>query len=338
MYGYPHEYEEPAPRGKPHRHRQPQQNIDLFVYCEETESELDWSGRKIHVKNIPKHIDSKQLKAFFTQFGSVTSCKVIETNKRRPHCYGFVGFSQREGVKKALQSELVIQGHRLIAEILSPQKAHENLLSLVEGQEDDTYLFLPNIPKDTNKLELVKYFSTFGSLKHMKLAVKGDKETNSLYIQYHDLNSVTSAKSKRHRLLNISAVQPKLTLVCKIRVFNTGKYRRLLAAAEDLLDLVTLTPQEPALPTFQASTGSSFTVIRSQTGSSLLLKSQVGGIKQWSLGTVPTQPSSCQALCYPSPTTSTDSQGPRPSFFWGNAPESNYRINYPTLPPRQTMC
>lgn len=191
------------------------------------------SEKKIHVNNIPKTVDSKALQTYFKAFGPVVSAIVIGANKRKCQCYGFVAFASEETVQRVLATSHRLNGNLLGVEIVSQEKAFENLVSYASGHEEHLYLFLPNIPKDLNKEKFLDHFNQFGELTQARLVRRPEKTKDLLYLQYKDISSVNEAKAKRHRITGLTS--ETVTFVCKVGIFNSERFREIMKEAVDLL-------------------------------------------------------------------------------------------------------
>jgi len=58
----------------------------------------------LFVRKIPKNVTSKDLEAYFTNYGSIISCKVsLDQKNHESRGYGFVCFHDYEYANKALE-------------------------------------------------------------------------------------------------------------------------------------------------------------------------------------------------------------------------------------------
>lgn len=140
--------------------------------------------KKIYVSNIPKHIDSKQLQLYFEQFGSVYSAVVIGAKKGKSLSYGFVSFSSKKSLEAALASEHYIDGCQMCIDSVSIEKAKSNLIKYANGEDQNVFLFIQDIPKDVNRNLLVEHFSQFGDLTKARIINRADKNKDFVYLQY----------------------------------------------------------------------------------------------------------------------------------------------------------
>lgn len=61
-----------------------------------------YQGNNLYVKNLSDDIDDDRLRAEFTQFGTITSCKIMRDEKGYSRGFGFVCFTQPEEATKAV--------------------------------------------------------------------------------------------------------------------------------------------------------------------------------------------------------------------------------------------
>lgn len=62
-----------------------------------------WEGRNLYVKNLSDIIDEAKFREEFSQFGTITSCKIVIDGNGRSRGFGFVCFESPEQAAKAFQ-------------------------------------------------------------------------------------------------------------------------------------------------------------------------------------------------------------------------------------------
>jgi len=189
--------------------------------------------KKIYVSNIPKQVDSKQLQKYFETFGSVYSAVVIGAKKGKSLSYGFVSFSSKKSLDKALAATHVIDGCQLVVDTVSVEKAKMNLVKYAQGGDPNVFLFIQDIPKDVNRQAFIQHFSKFGELSRVRLVSRPDKNKDFVYLQYKDIDAAAVAKSQKHRIPGLS--HENITLVCKVGIFRNQKQVQAMEEAEDIL-------------------------------------------------------------------------------------------------------
>lgn len=193
-----------------------------------------YDENKLYVSNIPKTLNSKKLRAYFERFGVVTSAVVVMgSQKYKSSLYGFISFSSKNTLEEVLSSNHKIEGKEVTVERISIATDTQKLTALAKGRPDNLYLFVQDLPKDTNCRVLVDYFSQFGMLKSVHLFRAEKKARDYVLLQYFDLESIALAKSLKHRIINLSI--EKVTLVCKLGVFKDHQSYQWFEEAEDLL-------------------------------------------------------------------------------------------------------
>lgn len=79
---------------------------------------------KIFVGNLPFKVDNEALEREFSQFGEVTSAKVImDKNSGRSRGYGFVEFLEEDAAKSAVEkmNEFEMEGRKLTVSLAKNQ-------------------------------------------------------------------------------------------------------------------------------------------------------------------------------------------------------------------------
>ncbi|XP_023225889.1 putative RNA-binding protein EEED8.10 [Centruroides sculpturatus] len=78
------------------------QNKERYFVEEDVKKPL---SRRVFVGNISYRVTRKQLKEYFSQFGKVTDCVIVQDHiRRRPRGYGFVTFAKGEDAEKVRNS------------------------------------------------------------------------------------------------------------------------------------------------------------------------------------------------------------------------------------------
>lgn len=85
--------------------------------CEKLIVDAARKRKKIFISKVPASLTNEQLEAFFSQFGQIHNCYVIqefETNNNRP--FGFVEYKNADDAQRLLNStkELYIRGHKIL--------------------------------------------------------------------------------------------------------------------------------------------------------------------------------------------------------------------------------
>lgn len=194
---------------------------------------MESDDNKIFVGNIPRHINTRTLHAYFESFGKVTDISIPRKHNTKALSFGFVNFAEASTVSKLLSSPHTLDGQPLIINAVNTETTTIGLLKQAEGNPEVLYLFIPDVPKNINVRRFLEYFSQFGRLKVARLSHCHGRAKDRAYIQFEDLTSTATVKCKKHRIDGLC--EENNTLVCKVGMFKTPKQLQIINDAEDLL-------------------------------------------------------------------------------------------------------
>lgn len=144
-------------------------------------SQRDPSMRKsgvgnVIVKNLDKSIDSKTLHDTFSEFGSITSCRVKYDEEGVSRGYGFVQFSTEEEAQNALKSanKRVFQGTDKEIIVLKHKPIKELIQKINEYKKNFVNVYVKNVPKSYTNEQFQKLFKDFGAITSCTLMFDND--------------------------------------------------------------------------------------------------------------------------------------------------------------------
>jgi polyadenylate-binding protein len=116
----------------------------------------------IFVNNLDKSVDAKSLRATFSQFGSILSCKVATEPDGSSKGYGFVHFDRVQSAKECIEqvNGKEIEGKVVIVRPFLPRSERP-----ANKETDFTNLFVKNLPESVDDEKLFALFNSYGSIK-----------------------------------------------------------------------------------------------------------------------------------------------------------------------------
>ncbi|CAC5396800.1 PABPC [Mytilus coruscus] len=117
-----------------------------------------FEGLNVYVKNLDKEIGDERLKNEFSQFGRITSAKVMTTEEGRSKEFGFVSFSSPEEANKAVteMNGIVLEGKPLYVCLAQRKDVRQAMLNTqylqriasIKGQEQSSSVECQTLPSN----------------------------------------------------------------------------------------------------------------------------------------------------------------------------------------------
>ncbi|KAG6866156.1 hypothetical protein C0991_008110 [Blastosporella zonata] len=152
----------------------------------EPEEQSIAGGATLYVKNLAFSTTQERLTKSFRHLPSFSFARVqTKPDPKRPEGrlsmgYGFIGFKDAEGAKKALSSlqGFVLDGHQLHVKFAGRGTEEEGKgKASVKGGNRTTKMIVKNVPFEATKKDIQALFGSHGHLKSVRLPKKFDSRT-----------------------------------------------------------------------------------------------------------------------------------------------------------------
>jgi polyadenylate-binding protein len=151
------------------------------------------SQNNLFVNRIPKNITPREFYEHFNQFGEITSAKINEDEDGNHNGYGYIHYSNKESVKKALDScdGKEVWGTKL--EIKPFQKKNERLYSILNEQRIIYVKYKDNNKTAFNEKQVRDLFKAYGNIEFLKILVD-NQQRNCAIVAFDSEKSAEEAK------------------------------------------------------------------------------------------------------------------------------------------------
>ncbi|TFK32942.1 RNA-binding domain-containing protein [Crucibulum laeve] len=171
-------------------------------------------GSTLFVKNLAFATTQERLTQVFRHLPSFSFARVqTKPDPKRPDGprlsmgYGFVGFTNVEGAKKALKSmqDFVLDGHALHVKFAGRGAEEEKPKDSKESEsKTTTKMIVKNVPFEATKKDIRDLFGTHGKLKSVRLPKKFDSRTRGFafleFVSRHEAENAYAALRHTHLL------------------------------------------------------------------------------------------------------------------------------------------
>ncbi|KAJ7265431.1 hypothetical protein B0H12DRAFT_1100717 [Mycena haematopus] len=171
------------------------------------------AGTTLFVKNLSFATSTERLTQIFGNLPSFSFARVqTKPDPKRPDArlsmgYGFVGFKDAEGAKKALKSmqSFVLDGHALHVKFAGrgaeePEKGKSG----AAAKSRTTKMIVKNVPFEATKKDIRELFGSHGHLKSVRLPKKFDSRTRGFafldFVSRHEAENAYAALRHTHLL------------------------------------------------------------------------------------------------------------------------------------------
>jgi len=149
----------------------------------------------IFVKNLPSNYTSKQLSDLFSQFGRISSCRVVYDAKRECKGYGYVQFEDKEIANIALNA---MNGKNVAGSKI------EVVLFKAQRTRNSSYnnLFVKLIPKKYTDDDLKNLFSPYGEITSAVVMKEEPESTENKGFGFVCFKNAEDARRAEEKLKN----------------------------------------------------------------------------------------------------------------------------------------
>ncbi|EPS40926.1 hypothetical protein H072_5208 [Dactylellina haptotyla CBS 200.50] len=153
--------------------------------------------KKIYVGNISYGIRGEDLEREFSEFGKVTSARVIYDPRGLSKGFGYVEFEEQDAATAAVEKMhgLIVDGRRInVQYVLKPERADGS----TEGNPPSRTLFIGNLSFDITDKDLNELFAEIRNCTDVRVAI--DRRTGQprgfAHADFVDVASAEAAKEK----------------------------------------------------------------------------------------------------------------------------------------------
>ncbi|KAF6749962.1 rRNA primary transcript binding protein [Ephemerocybe angulata] len=172
-------------------------------------------GSTLYVKNLSFATTQEKLVQVFSGLPSFSFARVqTKTDPKKPRArlsmgYGFVGFKDVEGARKALSSMqgFVLDGHELSVKFAGrgKEEMEKEVRATGTGSKGrTTKMIVKNVPFETTKKDIRDLFSAHGKLKSVRMPKKFDSRTRGFafleFVTRHEAENAFNALKHTHLL------------------------------------------------------------------------------------------------------------------------------------------
>ncbi|KDR77991.1 hypothetical protein GALMADRAFT_118866 [Galerina marginata CBS 339.88] len=170
------------------------------------------SGTTLYIKNLAFSTTQERLSKIFSHLPSFSFARVqTKPDPKRPDVrlsmgYGFMGFKDAEGAKKALKSvqDFVLDGHALHVSFAGRGADESDKKDLVASKSRTTKMIVKNVPFEATKKDIRDLFGSHGHLKSVRLPKKFDSRTRGFafleFISRHEAENAFNTLRHTHLL------------------------------------------------------------------------------------------------------------------------------------------
>jgi len=167
-------------------------------------------GTTLFVKNLAFSTTSDRLSQVFRSLSSFAFARVqMKPDPKRPDAklsmgYGFVGFKDVEGAKKALKAMdgYVLDGHALKVKLAG--RGVEDTNTDKAAKSTTTKMIVKNVPFEASKKDIRELFGSHGHLKSVRLPKKFDHRSRGFafldFVSRHEAENAYNALRHTHLL------------------------------------------------------------------------------------------------------------------------------------------
>ncbi|KAJ7688673.1 hypothetical protein B0H17DRAFT_1160253 [Mycena rosella] len=181
---------------------------------EEEEEPPLGAGTTLFVKNLSFATSMERLTQVFGNLPSFSFARVqMKPDPKRPDAklsmgYGFVGFTDVEGAKKAMKSMqgFVLDGHALHVKFAGrgAEEVETKGKGAASAASRTTKMIVKNVPFEATKKDIRELFSSHGHLKSVRLPKKFDSRTRGFafldFVSRHEAENAYAALRHTHLL------------------------------------------------------------------------------------------------------------------------------------------
>jgi len=172
-----------------------------------------YSNHKVHISGTGFNQDYDYLNELFSQFGEIQDIffpKQRYGNTADDYSFGFISFSQKSGVEKALEAISVVDNDGVTISISPPAKKENRTQNQRQQQEKNMQkdIFVHNLSKDITIDELNDHFKQFGVVELLNLhipfhsGIKNQSTPSYAIIRYKEGSLLHDVCSIEHNLNN----------------------------------------------------------------------------------------------------------------------------------------
>ncbi|XP_048252897.1 uncharacterized protein LOC124121356 isoform X3 [Haliotis rufescens] len=196
----------------------------------------DMDKHKLYVTNIPLDVTQDELFQYFSRWGTIFSCEIVETERSRTNKIAFVSYTNEGDALKCLQSSHHLRNMELSVRVSVKSKSMIKDAKVPDRRKtaaalaslESHKLLATNVPPDVTEDELFQYFSMWGKLfsceiiKNKERSRIRNKNSKLAFITYTKEEDALKCLQSRHNLRDR-----------ELFVHVSSKSKSMMRAAED---------------------------------------------------------------------------------------------------------
>ncbi|KAF8624322.1 hypothetical protein AX15_005951 [Amanita polypyramis BW_CC] len=183
------------------------------VAGEEEELPSVTGGTTLYVKNLSFATTQQRFEKVFQHLPSFAFARIqTKPDANRPDGprlsmgYGFVGFNDADGAKRALKSiqGFVLDGHALHVKLAGRGAEEDQKGGKISSKSKTAKMIVKNVPFEATKKDIRDLFSSYGHIKSVRLPKKFDSRTRGFafieFVSRHEAENAYAALRHTHLL------------------------------------------------------------------------------------------------------------------------------------------
>ncbi|XP_071083795.1 uncharacterized protein [Haliotis cracherodii] len=163
---------------------------------------------KLYVTNIPTDVTQDELFEYFSQWGNIFSCDIVES-KKGDNNFGFVSYTDEEDALKCLKGTHNFRDKRMYVRVSDKSKSMseavqdpKKILAAVSSLKSlgKNKLFVSNIPTGVTSDELFEHFSMWGKVDACSLGGHIGPNNNYGFVSYNNDDDALKCLNVPHTL------------------------------------------------------------------------------------------------------------------------------------------
>lgn len=132
------------------------------------------SHSNVYVKNLPPEVDDQTLLTLFQSYGTVESCKVMQSRTPQSRNFGFVKFSGIEEARVAIEQ---MNGATVASTVIEVRFADADVgHKRPQSKEETDNLYVKGFPSNWSEQDLQNLFATCGAVVECRVLQSRDPE------------------------------------------------------------------------------------------------------------------------------------------------------------------